>query len=304
MFNTVSTATNLFLSDLSNLEQRIGTVQSQLSSGLSMQNVSDSPDQVSQLLQVKAAIAHNDQLKTNLTSVQAEVNTAEGAINTATTLMDKARQIAAQGATSTTTDVTRTQLASQVSNIITEMYGLANTTFEGRFVFSGDNDQVAPYKSVDLTTTTGVGTYQGSNTNKQVESTTGVNMTVSLTAAQIFDGGGGGVSVSALQSLTALYNDLSSNNLAGISTDGGNLSTASTYLDTQQSEYGNYQNQISDALTTQGQVDVQLQSQLSGLQDADAITSATTLQQDEVSLQAALQAQASLPKKSLFDYLG
>ena len=302
MFNTVSTATNLFLTDLSNLEQRINTAQSQVTSGLRIQNVSDAPDQIGQLLQLKANIAQNDQLKTNLTTVQSEVNASESAINTVTTLMDQARQFAAEGATSTTTADTRTQLASQVANIITEIYGIANTSFEGKYVFSGDNDQVAPYAGVDLTTANGVGAYQGSNTNRQVLGANGSNITVSLSASQIFDGGG--PSTSVLQSLTGLYNDLMNNNISGLTTDAANLSTASTYLDSQQAQYGDYQNQISDGLTYQGQLDTQFQTQLSGVEDADAVSATTTLQQDETSMQAALQAEASLPKKSLFDYLG
>ena len=44
-----------------------------------MQAVSDDPDQVSALLEVKARMAHNTQLKFNLGRVQTEVNAAEGA---------------------------------------------------------------------------------------------------------------------------------------------------------------------------------------------------------------------------------
>jgi len=144
MFNTISTANERFLADLSNLEGRLLTAQRQVSSGLRMQSVADDPDQVSALLAVKAQIAHNSQLKYNLGRVQTEVNAAENAINTAATLMDRARQIAAQGASSTTTVDTRTQLAGQVKDIITEMFGLTQTQVEGRYVFSGDSDQTPP----------------------------------------------------------------------------------------------------------------------------------------------------------------
>lgn len=301
---TVSTATNQFLANLSNLEQRIVTVQQQVSSGLSMENVSDDPDHVSELLQVKANIAQNDQMKTNLTTVQSELGAASGAIDSATTLMNSALQIASQADNSTTTTETRTQLATQVQNIITQMYGIANTQFEGRYVFSGDDDQVAPYTSVDLTSSTGMGTYQGSDVDRQVASPDGPNITISLSASQIFDGNGGGVSTSVLQSLTSLYNDLTSNNVSALSTDSTNIQTASNYLDAQQAQYGDFQDQVSNALTYQGQLDTQLQSQMSSLQDADVVSAATTLQQDETEEQAALQAQASLPTKTLFDYIG
>jgi flagellar hook-associated protein 3 FlgL len=302
MFNTVSTATTRFLADLSNLEKRLIKSQEQVSSGLRMQTVSDDPDQVSTLLQLKAQIAHNDQLKYNLGRVQTEVNSAEQAINNATTLMDTARQIATEGANGTTTVPTRTQLAGQVKDILTEVFGLTNTTVENRYVFSGNSDQTAPYAAVDLTQPNGLGTYQGSNNSRTVEHPNGSTFPVSLSASQIFDSGG--PSTSTLQALTGLYNDLISNNVSNLATDAANIQTASSYLSGQQERYGQIQTQVADGLTYQAKESVQLSAQLSNTQDADTTAAITEMQQASISEQAALQAQAALPKKSLFDFLG
>jgi flagellar hook-associated protein 3 FlgL len=302
MFNTISTANERFLADLSNLEGRLLTAQRQVSSGLRMQSVADDPDQVSALLEVKAQIAHNSQLKYNLGRVQTEVNAAENAINTAATLMDRARQIAAQGASSTTTVDTRAQLAGQVKDIITEMFGLTQTQVEGRYVFSGDSDQTAPYLNVDLTQSNGIGAYQGSTATRQVEHPNGSIFSISYTAAQVFDSGG--VSTSVFQSLTALYNDLQSSNVAGLATDADNIGTAASFLDGQQARYGEIQNQVSDAISAQQNLNTQLQTQLSNTQDADSVSAIMELQKESVAQQAALQAHAALPRTSLFSFIG
>ena len=302
MFNTISTANERFLADLSNLEGRLLTAQRQASSGLRMQSVADDPDQVSALLEVKARIAHNSQLKYNLGRVQTEVNAAESAINTAATLMDRARQIAAEGASSTTTVDTRTQLAGQVKDIITEMFGLTQTQVEGRYVFSGNSDQTAPYLSVDLTQPNGVGAYQGSNATRQVEHPNGSTFSISYTAAQVFDSGG--VSTSVFQSLTALYNNLQTSNVANLATDADNIGTAANFLDGQQARYGEIQNQVSDAVSAQQKIDTQLQTQLGNTQDADTPSAIVELQKESIAQQAALQAHAALPKTSLFSFIG
>jgi len=302
MFNTISTATNRFLTDLSNLDERLVKAQRQVSSGLRVETVSDDPDQVSALLNTKARIAHNDQLKYNLGHVQTEVDAAEQAINNATTLMDRARQIASQANNTTTTVDTRTQLAAQVKDIITEIFGLTNSNVEGRYVFSGNSDGVAPFKSVDLTTANGVGAYQGSTSSRTVEHPNGSTFPVSLTAADIFDNGG--PSTSVLQSLTSVYNDLASNNIVNLNADIANIGTASTFLNGQQARYGDMQNQVSDAISYQQKLSTQLQAQLSTIQDADEVSAITTLQQESIAQQAALQAHAAMPKKSLFDFLG
>ena len=302
MFNTISTANERFLADLSNLEGRLLTAQRQVSSGLRMQSVADDPDQVSALLEVKAQIAHYSQLKYNLGRVQTEVNAAESAINTAATLMDRVRQIAAQGASSTTTVDTRTQLAGQVKDIITEMFGLTQTQVEGRYVFSGDSDQTAPYLNVDLTQSNGIGAYQGSSATRQVEHPNGSIFSISYTAVQVFDSGGSSTSV--FQSLTALYNDLQSSNIAGLATDADNIGTAASFLDGQQARYGEIQNQVSDAISAQQKLDTQLQTQLSNTQDADSVSAIMELQKESVAQQAALQAHAALPRTSLFSFIG
>jgi len=291
-----------FLSSLSNVEARILKDQLQVSSGLALQQVSDNPDEVSALLQVKAAVAHNTQLQYNLGRVTTEVNSAEGAINSAVSLMDRARQIATEGASSLTGSTTDSQLASQVKDIITEMQGLTNTQVEGRYVFSGNSDQTPPYAGVDLTQANGVGAYQGSNATRTIEHPNGSTFAVSLTAQQIFDSGG--PSTSVFQSLTGLYNALVNGDSPAIAATSGNIASATTYLDGQQATYGDIQNQVADASTYQSNLNVQLQQQLSTLEDADTATAITDMQQATVAEQAALQSHAALPTKTLFSYLG
>jgi flagellar hook-associated protein 3 FlgL len=305
MFNTISAATNRFLADLSSLEKRLMKSQEQVSSGLRMQTVSDDPDQVSNLLQLKARLAHNTQLKYNLGRVQTEVNSAEQAINAATSLMDVARQIATEGANGTTTSDTRTQLAGQVKDIIAEIFGLTNTTVEGRFVFSGNKDDTQPYASVDLTQANGLGSYSGSTSTRTIEHPNGSTFSISLAASQIFDGGTASTpSTSVLQALTSLYNDLLNSNVSALGADVANIQTSSSYLNGQLEQYGQVQTQVADGLTYQSKLDVQLRAQLSNTQDADATAAITDMQQASISQQAALQAQAALPKKSLFDFIG
>jgi len=291
-----------FLSSLSNVEARILKDQLQVSSGLALQQVSDNPDEVSALLQVKAAAAHNTQLQYNLGRVATEVNSAEGAINSAVSLMDRARQIATEGASSLTGTTTDSQLAGQVKDIITEMQGLTNTQVEGRYVFSGNSDQTAPYAGVDLTQSNGVGAYQGSNATRTIEHPNGSTFAVSLTAQQIFDSGG--PSTSVFQSLTGLYSALMGGDSSAIAAATGNVATATTYLDGQQANYGDIQNQVADATTYQSNLNVQFQQQLSTLEDADTATAITDMQQATVAEQAALQSHAALPTKTLFSYLG
>lgn len=304
---SIQTAANQFLTNLSALEQRLDTSNKQVSSGLRVQAVSDDPAVVSQIFQLNAHIAANNQVKTNLSHVQTEVNGAEAGINTATTLMDRAAQIATQGSSSAST-VDRSQLAQQVSDIITEMQQLANTSIAGRYVFSGDSDQIAAYGAVDLVAnpTNGVGSYQGSASTRSVIDSYGGSISISTTAQDIFDGGPAGTTAtSVFQSLTELYNALNAGtpSVTAIGAAGADVAGAANYLDAQQAHYGDIQNRLSDALTAQASLDTNFQAQLSTLRDADEAQAITQQQTDNTALTAAETAYSSFPKKSLFDYL-
>lgn len=302
---TIQTAAQTFLANIAALENQLDKTNREVSSGLRVQTVSDAPEDISEILQVNAEIAENNQVQNNLQQVQTEVNAAEGAINTATTLMDSASQLAAEGASSGSVD--RAQLASQVQDLLTQMQQLANTQVAGRYIFSGDSDQSAAYGPVNFAAnpTDGVGPYLGSSSTRMVDDSYGVPFSIAYTAQQIFDGGPGGTaSTSVFQSLTELYNALSSGNQTAAAAAANDVTSAASYLSGMQAQYGDIQNKVSDALTGQSTLNTSLQAQLSQLQDVDEVQAVTNQQTESTALNAAETAYASLPKKSLFDYLG
>src|ERR1700751_2707089 len=241
---TIQTAANQFLTSLNTLENNITRTNREVSSGLRVQNLSDDPNSVSVILQLNAQIATNEQVKMNLAAAKTETNTAETAINTATQLMDTASSIAAKGST-TGSSVNRPQLALQVQDLITEMQQLTNTNVQGRFIFSGNLDQTAPYGSINLATPNGMGSYQGGTSTRSVIDPYGVSIQIATTAQQIFDGGPGGTpSTSVLQALTELYTALNNNDPAATATAAAHVKSAANYLDAQQAIYGDIQNRI------------------------------------------------------------
>jgi flagellar hook-associated protein 3 FlgL len=295
---SIATAPNsAFLANLSVVEARILKDDQEVSSGLAVQQISDSPDQVTEILQLQAAIAGNNQIGQNMGQVNSEVSAASEAISNGINLMDQAIQIGTEGSNSTTGASTDQQLASQVQGVITQMLGLTQTQVEGRYVFSGDSDQTSPYAGVNLALPNGVGTYQGSASTRNVQNSNGSTFSVAYTAQQIFDSGG--PSTSVFQSLTALYNALQSGSSSTVSTALRNVQTANASLNGMNGQYGNIQNQVTEAENFQSQYNTTLESQLGTAQDA----AITDMQQASTAEQAALQAEAALPRQSLFSFL-
>jgi len=301
MISSLDSARQSFLTDLGQIQQRLQTAQTELSTGLKINNVSDDPSEIANLWQTNSELDQVQQADTNLGQVQTEVNTAESSVSSAVTLVERAETIGAEGATDTADAATRANLAGELGSILQELVATANTTVQGRYIFAGDTDQTAPY-SIDLSQGSPIGAYQGSASTRQIQSPDGTTFPVALTAQQIFDSPNAQNNV--FTSITALMQGLANNNDTAINSSLSDVQTANTYLNQQLEFYGTVQDRVSNAQTFGQNYTVQLQTQLSGIQDANEAEDITNMTQAQTQLQAALQSEAQLPRTTLFDFLG
>ena len=300
MLSSLDPNSQMFVSSMEQISQRMANAQRQLSTGLKVSTVADAPDSISTLLQVRADMSANQQIQSNLSREKTEVDAAEQGLQSAVSLVENARTLGSQGATGTATADSRQTLAGQIGDILQQVVGIAGTTIEGRYIFSGDSDQTAPY-TIDLTADPPVSTYAGGPANRQVQHPNGTRFTVAKTAQDIFDASDPTQNV--FSSLTALRSALLANDQNAIDAALPNVASSLTYLNNQLAFYGNVQSRIADATDYGSQLQTQLQTHLSSIQDADLTASITELQQAQLQQTAALEAQARVPRTSLFDYL-
>jgi flagellar hook-associated protein 3 FlgL len=288
------------LNNLNTLSDKMLIAQRQVSTGLKMVQVSDDPDQVSALLQARANLASAQQTLANLGLVKAEVDSGEQSLETAVQLFEQARTMGAQGASGTQSAATNADLAQQVGSILEQMVGLAGTSEGNRFIFSGDSDQTAPY-TIDLTQASPISAYLGTAATRLAQHPNGGTFPISLTAQQIFDSADPTTNV--FGSLLTLRSALLANDTASIQTAEDALPKVGEYLNSQLAHYGSTQNKISEASDFGQNLQVQLQTQISSMQDADLTQSIMNLNNDQTEQQASLQSRARLPRTTLFDYL-
>jgi flagellar hook-associated protein 3 FlgL len=301
MISTLSPASQNFLSGLNQIRLRLQTAQAQLTTGLKINNVSDAPNQIADLWQTRSQLDQAQQVDTNLGMVQTEVNTAQTAVGSAITLVERAQTLGAEGATDTADSNTRTDLANELGSVLQELVATANTNVQGRYIFAGDTDQTAPY-SIDLTQLSPISAYQGSTSTRQVQSPDGTTFQVALTAQDIFDSPNAQTNV--FTSINNLRLGLINNDDTAITSALGDLQTTDVYINQQLAFYGTAQDRVQNALNFGQNYTVQLQTQISGVQDADEAASITDLTQAQTQLQAALQSEAQIPRTTLFDFMG
>ena len=294
-----------FLASLAALQKRMAATQDQLSSGVRVNKPSDDPSAVRDIVQFEFSISGVKQTVNNLSSVKGEVDTADAVLQSAGTLIDQARQLGTQGANATQTAAMRSALAPQVQHVLEQLVSLSRTTYQGNYVFSGDQT-ASPAYAVNASSPNGVDRLLNSPSTRLAQDVNGITFAVSLTAGQIFDHRNPDDSLASDNVFAALHQlqlALSNNDQSGIISALGTLATAQDYMEQLHSFYGATQNRITNSLDVAQKLQIQWETALSQVKDTDIAAATTSLASANLSQQAALQAQAAVRRSSLFDYL-
>lgn len=301
MLRRVDPETERFLDDLARIKDRLARAQREVSSGRRLNQPSDDPDQVSQLLMLRSELAATEQIRFNLGRVTAEVNTAEQTLSAAVERLDRAAVLGSQGAGSTATAEQRLLVAREVEALLEQMVNLADTTVEGRYIFSGNADGQIAY-TLDWTQSYPVSAYLGSAATRTIAGPGGQRIAVAKTAAEIFDNPDPAKNV--FQALNNLRTALLANDQAGIGAALAQIRTASVHLNDELAFYGTVQNQLAAATEAARKEELRLKTRISEIQDADLTESIVAMNEARFQQEVALSARARMPRTSLFDYLG
>ena len=307
MFPNISGSTQAFLASLDATQSQMQQSQIEVSSGLRVQQASDDPTEIAEILQLQGDISQNQQIQSNLNGVSSDLGTADSALQTAVQAVESATSLGTQGATSTATADQRTNLGQQVAGILQTLVGIANTNIDGRYIFSGDQDTQPAYQ-IDPTQPEGVKQLVTAPATQVIVDATGTSISVSKTAQEIFDvqdANGNPATGNVFAAVNSLATALQNNNQADISQAVISLQSADQYLNDQLAFYGQAETGISNATTVAQQFQTQETSNLSQLRDADVASVAVQLNQEQVQNQAELSAESEvLQQRDLFSYLG
>jgi flagellar hook-associated protein 3 FlgL len=300
MISSLNSTNQQFVDNLQQITDRMSQDELEISSGVQMRQVSDNPDQVSALLQARAALASSLQISTNLASVKNEVDTGEQAHENAVQLFDQVQTLGAEGATGTQTASTRTTLAEQLQNIEQQAVGLANTTVDGRYIFSGDADQTSPY-TFDVTQADPVSAYAGTTSSRIIQGADGSTFPIALTAQQIFDSSD--PTTNAFTAINGLVSALNNNDQTAITASVNGLAAVGVYLNAQLAFYGTTQDNVAAATNFAQTQQVEIQTQISTLEDTNMTSTITDMTQTQTQEEAALTSEGQIPRTTLFDFL-
>jgi flagellar hook-associated protein 3 FlgL len=305
MMPAVNGSSAQFLTDFDQIQSTMNTVQQQLSSGLAVAQASDDPSAVPSILNTLSEIAQNTQEQTNLNQVGTVLQAGDSSLQQAVTLVQQAITLATQTGDTEDNATQNATMATQVQSIQQQLVNLANTSVNGRYIFSGDSDQQAAY-AVDSTQPNGVQQLTSGSSTMVITDANGNTLWKPMTAQQIFDpqntdgtAATGNVFAAVNTLLTALQNNQTSAATASVDS----LTAADDYLNQQLGLIGIAETRVTDATNAASQSVTTEQQNLSTLRDADTASDAVELTQLNTQEQAALSARATMSQYNLFDFL-
>ena len=282
------------LAALAEVQQQVDTATVELSTGLRINKPSDDPAGAAQLAEIHDRGSQNDSFQKSISSITGGFQSADSTLSSVITALERAITLGVQGANGTLSDSDRAVVAQELTGIQTQLIGLANTAYQGQFLFSG-TARTQPFVA-DSAAASGV-RYNGNAGVNTVTVGNGYQLQVNLPGSQLFTATGSDMFQSIQDLITSLGNN------SGIGTAVAEVRKAFDYVTAQRVFYGNALNQIDSQTAFLNNEKLDLSRQENAVAGADIASVASQLVNNQTARSATLAAIGRMPQDSLFDYL-
>jgi flagellar hook-associated protein 3 FlgL len=252
---------------------------SELSSGVSITSLSQNPVASSENVLLLNQIQQDDSFTQSSSLVTGQLQVADSALGSVVTELTSAISAATSANNGTMNSSDIKSVSSQLSGILYEVQGLANTSYQGQYIFAGGQTSTTPF-TTSTSTSPGVTTYNGDEDVNYLETPNGQKIQLNVPGNQVFTASGTNSVFGALNSLIADYSTGTVDTAQAVS-DTQALSTALNYVSQQRVTIDNSITQLgaaSDAVTNE---QTQLTAAQTDLMQADVATVSTQLSLSE-----------------------
>jgi len=275
----------------------------ELSSGVSINALSQNPVASGENVLLLNQIQQDDSFTQSSNLVTGQLQVADSTLGSVVTQLTQAVSLATSANNGTLNPSNVRSIGQQISGILDEVQSLANTSYQGQYIFGGAQTGSAPFTTATGATPS-VTTYNGDQNVNYLQTPNGQKIQLNVPGSQIFLGAGANSVFGALNSLVADYSTGTVNTPQAIS-DTLALGTALNFVSQQRVVIDNSITQVtaaSDAVTSD---QTQLTAAQTNLMQADVGQVSTQLSLAETQ-QTALEdviAQLDSSSNSLFSKL-
>ena len=294
-----SYVTNL-VSSLDQAQVNEQQLSSELSSGVSISSLSQNPVGSGENVLLLNQIQQDDSFTQSSNLVTGQLQVADSALGSVASELTQAISLATSANNGTMNSSDVKSIGNQISGILDEVETLANTSYQGQYIFAGGQTTTAPF-STSTATSPGVTSYSGDEGVNYLEIPNGQKIQLNVPGSQIFLASGSNSVFGALNSLVADYANGTVDTAQAVS-DTEALNTALNNVSQQRVTLDNSITGLSSASSAATNVQTKLTTAQTDLMQADIPTVSTQLSLAETQ-QTALEdviAQLDSSSNSLF----
>ena len=276
---------------------------SELSSGVGITSLSQNPVGAGENVLLLNQIQQDDSFTQSANTVTGQLQVSDSALGSVVSELTQAISLATSANNGTMNANNVKSIANQLSGIRDEVQSLANTTYQGQYLFGGGQTATAPFSTSSAASPEST-TYNGDSNVNYLEMSNGQKIQLNIPGNQIFLGSGTNSVFGALNALIADYSSGTVNTAQAVS-DTAALNTALNYVSQQRVTLDNSMTQITAASSAVTSEKTQLTTAQTDLIQADLPTISTQLslaQTQQTALEDVI-AQLESPNNSLFSKL-
>jgi len=270
----------------------------ELSSGLRVTSIGDDPVAAAQNVQLLNSISQDDSFTQTTSLTQGQLQVTDSTLGSVVTQLNQALSLADQANNGTLNASDLKSLSNQIAGIRDEVLSLANTNYQGQYIFGGSQTGGPPF-TLDSSTSPATVTYNGDSDVNTLETPTGQSIQLNLPGNQVFTS----TTANVLGTLNNLVADYASGTAGSGIADTASLNSALNYVSQQRVTIDNSITQLSDASGVATEQATQLTAVQTNLMQADIATVSTQLSLVESQQSALISVIAALGQGSLFDKL-
>ncbi len=301
---------------------RMSKIDEQLNTGKEINRLSDDPAKAAKIVRLKNDIAKNAQYHKNIVDATNHLDVTDKSLEQVTDSLQKMRELLVNAGNATYGSEERAALKEEMSQIVSKMGDVINTTFGGKYIFGGERSDKKPIdNSKDVISGNVKLSYNGKdgqaitdveknqiNKNLKLEISTGVTIDYGVNAVEVFefqdkDGNDINLMETFDEILTNIdstdqdqYKELMTKNLEEIDSALQNVLSI-------RGEIGAKQNRMEDALDRNEEEKFNIKEILSSIEDIDFAEKTIEYVTASTMYNASLQASSKIMQPTLIDYL-
>ncbi|MGD0843786.1 MAG: flagellar hook-associated protein FlgL [Geobacteraceae bacterium] len=294
---TENSTMKMVVAMLEQQQEKVNTLQQQVSSGSRINAPSDDPVSAQQVLNLKGLISATDQYSRNIQTGTTWLNQMDSSMTNMNNVLIRAKELATQMANGSYGASDRQSAAIEVTQLRDQLISLGNTQIAGKYIFGGFVSDKPPFDAT--------GVFKGTDDQVNIQVDQGSYIAINYSGGKLLRGGtpAGSSGTDVIGVLNNLVTALNNNDVSGVGSSISGLDSSLNQLQAAQGDVGARENRLQNADNILTGTKDYLTKAVSAKQDSDLTQVLSDLAKQQTAYQATLAASAKFSQLSLLDYM-